>query len=365
MPESNKTEKATPRRRQKAREKGQVPRTRELAPALTVLAVTAAVWWRASDWPGEWRDLFARLLAASASGSGDHYEAVLRSTALVAFSWMAPAAAGVVVAVMAGLAQGGLLITPAALAPQASRFNPVLNAQRLFSVEPLKNALKAVVPTAVLGYLVVCLFSAHWQEFQYSQLMSARASLAWLFGLMFEVMWKGALVFAAWSTVDYLLERFHYERSLRMSRDEIREEAKETEGNPAIRGRIRRVQKQMRRRRMARNVSQATVVVTNPTEFAVALKYLPGEMEAPVVIAKGRYLLAQAIRREAIWHGIPIVENPPLARALYRAVEVDQAIPAKLYAAMAEILAFLYRTQQWQSRRGNPRHAGDPGNAHL
>ena len=122
------------------------------------------------------------------------------------------------------------------------------------------------------------------------------------------------------------------------------------EGNPAIRGRIRRLQRQMRKRRMIRDVSRATVVVTNPTHFAVALRYLPEEMDAPVVVAKGQNLLAQIIRQQAVWDGIPIVENPPLAQALYRTVEVGQAIPAKLSTAVAEILAFIYRMQEKERR---------------
>jgi flagellar biosynthetic protein FlhB len=132
-----------------------------------------------------------------------------------------------------------------------------------------------------------------------------------------------------------------------MSRQEIREEAKETEGHPMVRSRVRRLQRQMRRRRMLKDVARATVVVTNPTEYAVALEYRPEEMAAPVVVAKGQRLLAQRIKREANWHGIPLIENPPLAQALYRSVEVGQAIPAKLYAAVAEILAFIYRLQGW------------------
>jgi flagellar biosynthetic protein FlhB len=163
---------------------------------------------------------------------------------------------------------------------------------------------------------------------------------------IFEISWKGALVFALWSGVDLLFARLNFERQLRMTRQEVREDFKEMEGHPAIRGRIRRLQREMRRRRMMRDVARATVVVTNPNEYAVALEYKPETMAAPVVMAKGRNLLAQKIKREARWHGIPLVENPPLAQALYRATQVGQAIPAKLYTAVAEILAFIYRTQR-------------------
>jgi flagellar biosynthetic protein FlhB len=176
----------------------------------------------------------------------------------------------------------------------------------------------------------------------------------WVLALMFEIMWKGGLIFALWSAADFFIQRFDFERQLRMSKQEVKDESKETEGNPVIRGRIRRLQRQMRKRRMIRETAQATVVVTNPTHFAVALRYVPEEMAAPKVVAKGMNLLAQMIRQQAIWHSVPIVENPPLAQTLYRVVEVGETIPAKLYTAVAEILAFIYRMQAKERRRQVP-----------
>ena len=158
------------------------------------------------------------------------------------------------------------------------------------------------------------------------------------------------MVFILWSGFDVLMARFNFERQLRMTRQEVREDFKEMEGHPAIRGRIRRLQREMRRRRMLRDVARATVVVTNPNEYAVALEYKPESMAAPVVVAKGRNLLAQKIKRKRAGMESPIVENPPLAQALYRAAEVGQAIPAKLYTAVAEILAFIFRTQRMMAR---------------
>ena len=166
---------------------------------------------------------------------------------------------------------------------------------------------------------------------------------------LFEVAWKSALILLVWSAADYLFERWRHENELKMSRQDLRDEYKETEGNPTVKMRIRRLQRQARRRRMLKDVERAAVVVTNPTEFAIALEFNT-EMEAPVVVAKGRSLLAQQIRQIALWQGIPLVENPPLAHALYRVVEVGQAIPPKLYAVVAEILAAIWRAQA----RANP-----------
>jgi flagellar biosynthetic protein FlhB len=161
---------------------------------------------------------------------------------------------------------------------------------------------------------------------------------------VFEVAWKGSLALLLWSAADYFLERQHHENELKMSRQDLRDESKETDGNPAVKQRIRRLQRQTRRRRMLKDVERAAVVVTNPTEFAIALEYRV-DMDAPVVVAKGRNLLAAQIKEIARWHGIPMVENPPLAHALYRAVEVGQAIPPQLYTVVAEILAAIWRAQ--------------------
>jgi flagellar biosynthetic protein FlhB len=252
-------------------------------------------------------------------------------------SWLI-AAGGVV-------AQGGLVLAPAALSFDPGKLNPASNLGRLFSLTSLRGLLKSLLPVAYLLYLGITLISAEWDKILRSCFLTPRASSTWLFSLAYGLVWKAGLVFAFWFLADYLLERLSLERQLRMSRQEIREEAKQTEGHPMIRSRIRRLQRQMRRKRGLKDVKRATVVVTNPTEFAVALEYRPLEMAAPVVVAKGRRLLALQIKREANWQGIPIIENPPLAQALYRSVEVGQAIPAKLYAAVAEILAFIYRLQ--------------------
>ncbi len=152
--------------------------------------------------------------------------------------------------------------------------------------------------------------------------------------------------------IDYIAMRQKFEGDLRMSKEDIREEAKQMDGNPATKGRIRRLQRQARRNRMIQATKSATIVVTNPTHFAVALEYRD-DMAAPTVVAKGQNLLAQQIKEIARWDGIPIIENPPLAQSLYRTVEVGQAIPEKLYAAVAEILAYIFRMNAQQAARRN------------
>jgi flagellar biosynthetic protein FlhB len=160
-----------------------------------------------------------------------------------------------------------------------------------------------------------------------------------IYGLLLTAAW---LLFG-WSAIDYVVEWQSRESRLKMSREDMRDEAKQTEGNPQIKGRIRNLQRQARKKRVKADVSKAAVVLTNPTHYAVALGFDFTTMEAPKLVAKGRNLLAEEIKAEARWAGVPIVENPPLARSLYRSVEVGQPIPIDLYAAVAAILAYLYR----------------------
>ncbi len=167
-----------------------------------------------------------------------------------------------------------------------------------------------------------------------------------------------------WAAIDYMVEWRSRESRLKMSRDDMRDEFKETEGSPQIRSRIRGLQRQMRRRRVKADVSRAAVVLTNPTHYAVALGFDFGTMDAPKVLAKGRNLLAEEIKAEARWAGVPIIENPPLARSLYRFVEVGQAIPVDLYAAVAAILAYLYRQRveaEMRARRARESAASGQG----
>jgi flagellar biosynthetic protein FlhB len=243
------------------------------------------------------------------------------------------------------ITQGGFVVTPLALQPKWDRLNPVNNISRIFSLGSLSTLLKSLVPVGVLLYLAVGILSRDWLQVTHTSQMGLPAALSWLAQVLYEFAWKGGMVLLVWAGVDYGLQRANYERSMRMSKQEIRDEHRDLEGNPATKRRIKRRFREMRRRKMMRQVARATVVITNPDEFAVALEYVPAKMAAPLVLAKGRGELAQKIKREARWYEVPIIENKPLAQALYRTVEVGGTIPAKLYTAVAEVLAFIYRAQ--------------------
>ncbi len=348
----NKTEKPTPRRRQKAREQGQVARSRDLSSILAVSGAFGLVAWQGYTGIEAWRKLLRHTFEYSSA------EALTPAASL--FIWTGWTLAKCVVPVMAtawtlsligGLAQGGIVFAPEALVPKIERLSPAQKLGQIFSLTGLSGLLKSLLPFAAIGYVGFATLQEHWISIVVASNTSLWTFTRFLLTVIFEVTWKSALVLLAWALVDYFLTWRKSESDLRMSREEMRQETKDSDGNPQIKMRIRRLQRQMRRQLMLRETEKATVVVTNPTHFAVAILYHM-DMGAPVVVAKGRNLLAQKMKQIARWKEIPVLENPPLAQALYKTVDVGQSIPAKLYTAVAEVLAFVYRTQQQMKRQG-------------
>ncbi|MGH9741679.1 MAG: EscU/YscU/HrcU family type III secretion system export apparatus switch protein [Candidatus Acidiferrum sp.] len=355
----NRTEQATPRRRTKAREKGQVLRARDLTAALTLLAVVLLLAWHPETWIARWQSYFARALDASVRTDWTDNAPVIGWTSLAVAQWIAPVfAVSFFVAVGTTLAQGGVFIAAEALAPDWSRLSPVHNVQQLFSLAGFSRVLRSLLPSGAIFYLALRLIMQDAPLILHSSRLHSRASLAFMGQLCFDLSWQSGLVLFAWSGIDFLLQRQTFEKSLRMTKQEVKQESKDTEGNPAIKGRIRRLRRELHRRSLQKDVQRATAVVTNPTHYAIALEYRPMAMAAPVIVAKGRDLIAQRIKELARWYEVPIVENPPLAQALYRAADVGQMIPPNLYAAVAEILAFLYRTQMRMQGRSAPAGTG-------
>jgi flagellar biosynthetic protein FlhB len=343
MADQSKTEKASPRRRQKAREQGQVARSRDLTAGLGAMTAIVFCAWQMPAFAGEWRSLLRQELVMAATHPEQFVPVwrnglgVFRGVALAAgMSWL--------VATFGGLAQGGLVFAPSALALNWKRLDPASHVEQLFSLGALSRLLKSLLPTTVVIYFAIGVLLRDWRFFP-ALLRASRTTLAaFATGRMFEVAWKGSLILLVWAGADYFLERQRHENDMKMSRQDQKDEFKEMEGHPAVKQRIRRLQRQSRRRRMLKDVERAAVVITNPTEYAIALEYRV-EMDAPVVVAKGRNLIAAQIKEIARWKGIPLVENVPLAHALYRAVEVGQSIPAQMYTVVAEILAAIWRAQ--------------------
>lgn len=345
MADGDKTERATPRRREKAREQGQVARSRELAGALIGFAGLLTLLWISAGELEQWRLSWHHWTEIAGQSDFEPGSPILALTGIAAMRWvLAPLALMWVLALGSSLAQGGLVFAGQALVPNIERMSPAKKLGQMFSLSGLAPIAKSLIPFSVLLYLGVDVLARDWALLLHGAQMPPAALGEFLYQRIFEICWKSTLVLLVWAAIDYLLQRQKLERDLRMSKQDLRDEFKETTGNPTVKMRLRRLQRQMRRRRMLKEVERATVVVTNPTHFAVALEYR-AEMAAPVVVAKGMNALAEQIKQAALWHEIPIAENAPLAQALYRSVEIGQTIPAKLYAAVAEILAFIYRAQ--------------------
>jgi len=232
-------------------------------------------------------------------------------------------------------------VHPKTLALKFSKLDPITNLGNLFSLRAGARILKSLVPAGVM-------LAFGWYALRGLMLGSpamSTARLSAMFVVAYGLIVDAAWVSLVWSALDYIVEWRSWSERLKMTKQEMRDEMKESGGNPQIKGRIRQIQRAMRRRRVKADMSRASVVVTNPTHYAVALEFNLETMQAPTVLAKGRDLQAAEIREEARWAGVPIIENPPLARSLYRAVDPGQSIPFELYQAVAGILAFLYRQQ--------------------
>jgi len=341
----DRTEQASQHRRDKARREGDILHSRELSAAAGTLAGTLALGVLGPRIIEVWRGAFSGFLAL---GTLAHWEPAALEPTLFAVRSLTlevlgpPAIVMALVAMAAlgaGIAQtGGVSVHGSALAFKLERVNPVANIKNLFTLRAAARLGKSLIPAGILGVFAVQRIA---RQLSIPPFSMERLEILGhdVYGMLLAAAW---LLFG-WSAIDYLVEWQSRESRLKMSKQDMRDEYKETEGSPQIRGRIRNLQRQMRRRRVKADVSKAAVVLTNPTHYAVALGFDFLTMEAPKVMAKGRNLLAEEIKAEARWAGVPIVENPPLAQSLYRTVEVGQTIPVDLYAAVAAILAYLYR----------------------
>lgn len=345
MADSSKTEQATPKRREKAREKGQVARSRELPGVFAIAAMAGVLALMAPSAVTHWTVLYRNTINAAATGDIESNGPVLFWSTVEVMRWIAPILmAGMAVSVLSGLAQGGFNFAPEALALKFERFNPADKLGQIFSPVGLSNLLKSLLPFGAILWITVIALRTHWEAMVLASSLGLRPFTSLIGSMAVELTWKSVLVLAAWSAVDYFLTLKKMDSDMKMTKQEIREEYKETDGNPQIKSRIRQLQRAMRRKQSLQAAATATVIVTNPTHYAVALRY-EMEMPAPVVVAKGRNLLAERIKQLARDNGIMLVENRPLAQALYKSVEVGDSIPSKLYQAVAEILALVFRAQ--------------------
>lgn len=332
------TEQATPRRRQKAREQGQVPRSRELISMAGTGGIILAFYLTGDYFIKNLSDLVSKLLSLQ---YGREPFTVMRYASSEMFLLLAPFfIISISLVLLSGFSQGGFVMKP--LVPDLERINPLGGLKRLFSLTGLTETLKSIFKFAAGGVLFYAVIKNSIDLLPLTMAMGFKESWRVSSSLFSKAVIYGFSTFFTIAIIDYILERWRFERSIKMTRQELKEEHRETEGDPLIKSRIRSIQREMARRRMMQEVPKATVVITNPTHIAVALLYRKEDMDAPKVIAKGVGFIAEKIKEIAISHNIPVVEDKPLARSLYK-LKIGSFIPEELYRAVAKVLAHIYR----------------------
>jgi len=354
------TEPASTRRLEQAREEGQVPQSRDLSTFLVLLVGTAALW-ISGTWLGQ-RLVgmmahglqFSRTAAFDTKLMGNELY-VLSSDALVG---LIPFFVAVILAALAGpMSMGGMIFSGKAFQPDFTRLSPMKGLGRMFSVHGLVELLKSVMKAGLVGLVAWWVVRRHQDQIFALFRTSLGPGLVSFLDMLFYSTLMIVMGIALVVVVDVPFQLWQYYNKLKMTKEEVRKESKEQEGDPQLKGRIRNMQRQMARKRMMAEVPKADVVVTNPSHYAVALKYDSERMGAPRVVAKGMGLLAARIRDLARENGVPLLEAPPLARALYRHAEPGDEVPATLYTAVAEVMAYIYHLNQFVKQGGLPPQA--------
>ena len=350
-----KSEQPTPKRLEKAREEGQTPRSRELTTTAILLGGTVALW--------VFGGVMVNILVGIMSRSFNlERETIFDESRMAVFLGegmaqgvlsMLPLFAVLLVASIAGpIALGGWLLSAKAMQPKMNRMNPIEGLKRMFSLKSLMELAKALAKVLViLSVAIVVLLS-----FQEDMLALGNQALEPALARSLQLSIFAAIILAAATViialVDVPFQIWDHTKKLKMSRQDIKDEMKDSEGKPEVKSRIRQLQREMAQRRMMASVPEADVVITNPTHFSVALKYDPDSMETPILLAKGVDMIALKIREIANAHHIEIIESPQLARSIYFTTEIDREIPGGLYLAVAQVLAYVFQLRNYRRGQG-------------
>ncbi len=348
MAESNgqeKTEQPTSKRRKDAREEGNIFQSKDIVTVVMLFGVFYVVRLMLPfiyDTMREYIEYaFSAIRMELNFGSSPHlYVYSVVSLLKCALPLLLAAA---VLGILGHGIQTRFLVTFKPLRPKFSKLNPISRLKKLFGLKKIVDLVKNLIKIAILLVLLYNIMKSDLSPISRMFDMPAMNSTAYMLKLVYDLVVKVCIAFAVVAFFDFLYQRWDYENNLKMTKQEVKDEYKMTEGNPEIKGRIRKIQRQMAMSRMMQSVPQADVVVRNPTHFAVALRYDPDRNSAPVVLAKGQDYLALRIVRVAEEHGVSVLENRPLARALYASCEVEREIPPELYGAVAEVLVYIYR----------------------
>lgn len=345
----DKTEEATPKKKSDARKKGQAARSKEVNLAFTLLACTLLISILGSFVGGNLKDTLTAFLSNYLTINLD-YNSIKKITAIALWR-LALAVLPVVVSIMvmgilANFVQVGFLITGESLKPQLSKLNPISGFKRMFSFRTFVETLKDLAIVSILGYTGYDFIKDNYMKLLYISNLKVEAIPPVFKELVVSIFFKVTIIMIVIALIDYVYQRLQYNKELKMTKQEIKEEFKQQEGDPQIKSKIRQKQREMASRRMMQAVPDATVVVTNPTHIACALKYEEGKDSAPKLVAKGGDNIAIKIKEIAKENNVPIIENRALARLIYSQVEIDDEIPSDMYQAVAEVLALVYKMKK-------------------
>lgn len=344
-----KTEQATPKKRREARKKGQVLKSQELTTAILLLTVfilihsfSLTLGRQLTGFATDWLSSIAGRDLNIASVSALAFELVLVFGQVMAPIFLA----AILIGVLVNFLQVGAYFQFDLIQPKLERINPLNGLRRMFSTRAVVEMFKSLAKLAIIFGVAFLTIRPLLDRILVLWAMPISAAVAYVENAIFTIGWRVGLALLGLGIFDYAYQRWEYERNLRMTKQEVKDEYKETEGDPLIKSRMRQRARQMAMSRMMQAVPEADVVITNPTHIAVALQYDAKTMTAPTVVAMGQGYIAQKIREIAQEHDIVIVENKPLARALFETAEIGEVIPADLYQAVAEVLAFVYRLRK-------------------
>jgi flagellar biosynthetic protein FlhB len=347
--DSQKTEEPTPKRLDESREKGEVPSSREINNWFMLLGGTIIVVMMAPAIMKQTKSLLAGMIAQAhdnAGGTGGLGGLMADTIREVSGILLAPLGLLVVLAVAASIVQHPPLVAFESIKPKFEKISPMGGIKRLFSVRSLVEFLKGLLKLIIVGSVATAVVLPEFDRLSQMPTMAASGYLAFLWSVSGRLLIAVFAVMTVIAALDYLYQRHQYMQKLRMSRQDIKDEMRQSDGDPMVKARLRQIRTERARQRMMQAVPEATVVVTNPTHFAVALKYVHDEMEAPEVVAKGADLIAQKIRELATENDVPLVENPPLARALFASTEIGQTIPAEHFRAVAEVIGYVMKLKK-------------------
>ncbi|MGC7870297.1 flagellar biosynthesis protein FlhB [Desulfosporosinus sp. SYSU MS00001] len=344
---SEKKHPATAKRRSEARKKGQIFKSQEVISSFMLLSIVAVLKFWLPVMLQRMAEIFPYVLNLSSEWTASSVASLMVNLLWIGIQIVGPIlATGLAVALAANYLQVGILFTFEPLKPQISRLSPIGGAKRMFGVKAWVELAKSMTKVILIGYFLYASVRDRLQIYPALQQLDLGQGAVYLGQALLELGWKISIAFFGLAILDYLYQRWDHEKQLRMSHEELKQEFKQTEGNPEIKREIKRKQRALALSRMMQDMKKADVVITNPTHFAVALRYDLKVQSAPFVVAKGQDEIALRMRELAKEYGLVIMENKPLARALYAQVEIGQGIPEELYKAVAEVLAFVYRLKK-------------------